>query len=141
MNLKIIRLWLTTSLLFVIADILFSWNPLAAVPYLAHRHETVFRASPLLAHGLWIEALNGLIAALSYRLLESALQGSVWRRGALFGLVMWGFWVVSGTLSAYVWLDIPTSVALGNTLFGLPKCVFIGCGMSRLENRVKKTRI
>jgi hypothetical protein len=109
-----------------LADLLFSWNPIAAAPYLAHRHEPVFRAVPAWLVGMVAEAANGWIAALAFGLVEPALHGSSLRRGALFGLVMWGFWVLSGTFSAYVWLNVPTTLAVTNMVFGLGKCLCLG---------------
>ncbi|MBI4370866.1 MAG: hypothetical protein HY552_01065 [Elusimicrobia bacterium] len=121
------------TILFAIADFVFSWNPLAVAPYAAHRHEAAFRSLPLLDFGLWAEAINGLVASLSFRWIEPALNGSVWKRGSLFGLILWGFWVVSGTMTAFIWLNIPTSLAAANLIFGLPKCLAIGCGIAGLH--------
>ncbi len=124
------KLAVVAATLYGLMDFLCSWNPVAAAPYLLHRHEPVFRSSPQLVLGVLAEAVNGWIAALSFSFIEPALAGSSWRRGTLFGLMIWGFWVISGTLSAYVWLDIPFSLAGINVIFGLPKCLAIGCGVA-----------
>ena len=88
-----------------------------------------------LALGVVAEAVNGWIAALSFSLIEPSIAGSFWRRGTLFGLMVWGFWIISGTFSAYVWLDIPLSLACVNVIFGLPKCLAIGVGVAWFFDR------
>lgn len=124
------KLAIVAATLYGLMDFLWSWNPVAAAPYWLHRHEPVFRSSPQLFLGVIAEAINGWIAALSFVLIEPSLGGPSWRRGALFGLMIWGFWVISGTLSAHVWLDIPSSLSVVNVIFGLPKCLVIGCGVA-----------
>lgn len=126
------RLWLAAVVCFALADLAFSWNPLAAAPYLARRHAPVFRDAPALVFGVFAEVLNGLIAALAFLWVA---RGRGWRDGLLFGLLMWGFWVVSGTMSACVWLDLPASVAIANVAFGLPKCLAIGLGIAWAHSR------
>ena len=121
---------MVAAALYGVADLVFSWNPIAAAPYVQHRHAPAFRRAPALDFGLVAEAVNGWIAALAFVLVEPALRGSPWRRGALFGMLVWGFWIVSGTMSVVVWLDVPDSVAAVNVAFGLPKCLVIGCGMA-----------
>jgi hypothetical protein len=115
-----------------IADLVFSWNPIAAKPYIDHRASPVFRAAPLLGFGVVAEALNGWIAALAFFAIERSLVGGVARRGIVFGSIVWGFWVISGTMSAFVWLELPASLALVNLLFGLLKCLAIGLAMAWL---------
>ncbi len=121
--------------LFGLCDLLFSWNPLAAAPYLAHRAEPLFRAPPALAFGVFAELVNGTIAALAFAAWGRRVPGSPWRRGAIFGATWFGFWVVSGTMSAYVWLAIPDSLALANVAFGLPKCLALGVALAWLWGR------
>lgn len=116
----------TLAAAFGACDLLFSWNPLAAAWYLAHRASPAFRPLPALALGVVAEALNGLVAAGAFVAVERGLGGSPWRRGAVFGAVLWGFWVVAGTLTAAVWLAVPAPVAIANIAFGLPKCLAIG---------------
>jgi len=118
------------AIIYGIADLVFSWNPIAAAPYLAHRREPVFRDPPALMVGFFAEALNGWISSLAFFVLEPALAGSPWRRGTVFGLVVWGFWVFSGTATSFVWLAIPWSLALTNLFFGLLKCLSIGCAIA-----------
>ncbi len=121
--------------LFALCDFVFSWNPLAAAPYLAHRAEPVFRAVPALTFGTLAEGVNGLIAALAFAAWGARVPGSPWRRGLVFGLTWFGFWVVSGTMSAYVWLAVPDSLALANVACGLPKCLALGAALSWLWGR------
>jgi hypothetical protein len=135
--LRFVKLWTAAGLLFGAADFLFSWNPIAAAPYLAHRSEPVFRAFPLIGFGMIAENINGLISASAFLLIGRLIPGSVARRGILFGLMMWGFWVVSGTMSAFATLNLPASVALANVLFGLPKCLAIGCGIAWTDHKLR----
>ena len=51
------------------------------------------------------------------------------------GAAIWAFWCVSGSMTAYVWLDIPAAVALTNVAFGLPKSLAIGCAIFWLWGR------
>jgi hypothetical protein len=132
---RLFALATAASVLFGVADLVFSWNPVAASPYLQNRHLPVFRSEPAFFFGLVAEGINGWIATLSFLLVEPALRGSVWRRGLSFGLMMWAFWVVSGTLSATVWLAVPSALAGMNVVFGLPKSLVIGCGVAWLWSR------
>jgi hypothetical protein len=125
-GLRLIALAAVAAAAFGVCDLAFSWNPLAAAPYLSRRAEPVFRAEPAYALGFAAECGNGWIAALAFVAVEPALRGSPWRRGAVFGAIAWGFWVVSGTFTASVWLAVPAPLALANVAFGLPKCVTIG---------------
>ena len=111
---------------FGVADLVFSWNPLAADPYLENRSLPVFRSEPFLALGFVAEIVNGWIAAVAFTLVERGLAGSPLRRGLIFGGILWGFWVVSGTFTAMVWLALPTTLAITNVAFGLGKCLCIG---------------
>jgi hypothetical protein len=123
--------------IFGVCDLAFSWNPLARLAYLAHAHEPVFRAAPLLSLGFLAECANGWIAALAYGAVAPALAGPSWRRGLIFGVGMWGFWVVSGTFTAAVWLAVPWSVAASNVAFGLPKCLAIGALIALCARRLE----
>ena len=134
---RFIKLWAAAGALYGAADLIFSWNPIAAAPYLAHRAEPVFRAFPLLGFGAVAENINGLVSASAFLLVGRSIEGSVVRRGGLFGLMAWGFWVVSGTMSAYATLNLPASVALMNALFGLPKCLAIGCGIAWVDGKLR----
>ncbi len=133
--------WLFVSLLFAVADFIFSWNPVAAGPYFAVRHLPAFRLAPLFELGFAAELVNGAIALWAFRRIRPALTGTVLANGSIFGLLVWGFWVVSGTLSAFIWLDIPASLAAVNLLFGLPKCLFIGVGIASLEAELAPVRL
>jgi hypothetical protein len=128
---RVVELWLWSALVFAFADLLFSWNPIAAAPYLLHRADPAFRDVPAYAFGLAAELINGAVVALAFLAVERGLHGSPTRRGVLFGSVLWGFWVVSGTMSTYVWMELPVSVAVANILFGLPKSLLIGLGAAR----------
>jgi hypothetical protein len=88
---RLVALASVAALLFAVADFVFFWNPIAAAPYLDHRHDPVFRASPLLGlFGLAAETVNGWIAALAY--LAMRPRGEFWwSRAARFGLCLWGF--------------------------------------------------
>jgi hypothetical protein len=119
-----------SSWLYGLCDFVFSWNPLAAAPYHWHRSELVFRAVPALAFGTLAEGVNGLIAATAFVAVFRRVPGSPWRQGLALGLTAWGFWVISGTMSATVWLDVPWSLAAANVAFGLPKCLCIGWGVA-----------
>ena len=111
---------------------------LAAAPYLAHAHEPVFREAPRLFDvGFLAEIVNGWIATLSYLVVGRALTGAAWRRGLLFGLGIWGFWVVSGTFTVSVWVAIPWSVAVANVIAGLPKCLASGAGVAIAAEKLK----
>jgi hypothetical protein len=114
------------------ADLIFSWNPIAAHGYLSRSSDPVFRHPPALLLGVFAEAVNGWIVTLAFLAIERSLDGSPWRRGLLFGAIIWGFWVVSGTMSAMVWLALPTELAIANIAFGLPKSLAIGCAMAWL---------
>ena len=128
------------AVLFALADALFSWNPVMAAIYRACAREPVFRHPPALGFGFAAEIINGWIAVLAFILIEPGLARSSWRKGILFGLILWGFWVVSGTMSATVWLALPWQVALANVAFGLPKCLFIGCGIAWYRTRQLSAR-
>lgn len=123
---RLVGLAVVASLLYGAADLIFSWNPIAAQPYLANRHLPVFRHEPAYLLGFVAEGINGWIAALAFIVIEAALGGSPWRRGLLFGLLIWGFWVLAGTFSATVWLEVPLMLATANVVFGLPKSLVIG---------------
>lgn len=124
------------SIAYGICDLVFSWNPLAAAPWLAHRAEPAFRAHPALAVGFVTECANGWIATLAFLLVEKSLPRALLRRALAFGAVVWGLWVVSGTATAYVWLDLPPSLALANLAFGLPKCVCIAGAIALAHARL-----
>ncbi len=115
-----------------LCDLIFSWNPLAAAPFFAHRTNPVFRAEPLLFLGGLAEIVNGYVCALSFCLVQASLPGTTLRRGLLFGLVIFGFWVLSGTFSAAVWLNLPPGLIAANIAFGFPKCLAIGAVTSFL---------
>ena len=137
---RLIRIVLLAGIsgaIYGICDLVFSWNPLAAAPYVAHAHEAVFRSSPRLDVGFLAELVNGWIAALSYLVVGRALTGPAWRRGMIFGLGIWGFWVISGTFTASVWLAIPWSVSGANVIAGLPKCLAIGAGVAIVAKKLK----
>ena len=137
MLLRFIKLWVAASVLFGLADFIFSWNPLAAAPYLAHRTEPIFRAVPFLKFGIIVEDINGFISSIAYLSIGRTIEGAPIRRGCVFGLMIWGLWVVSGTMSAFVWLNVPVSLALANVLFGLPKCIAIGSGIAWTWSRLQ----
>ncbi|MBI5631763.1 MAG: hypothetical protein HY921_12870 [Elusimicrobia bacterium] len=137
----LILLAATAGLAFGLLDFIFSWNPIAAAPYWTHHTEPAFRNPPALGLGFFAEAINGWVAAFAFILVEPALQGGWPRRGAQFGLILWGFWVLSGTLSVAVWLDIPTSLAVANIIFGLPKSMAIGICISGAWRKLSKLRM
>ena len=137
---RFIQLWVAASVLFAVSDFVFSWNLLAAAPYFAHRADPIFRVVPFLKFGMIAEDINGLVSSLAFMFVGRSIEGSIVRRGGLFGLTMWGFWVLSGTMSAFVWLDVPASVALTNVAFGLPKCLAIGWGIAWAWNRLDYPR-
>lgn len=128
------------SVLFGVCDFVFSWNPLAAAPYWEHRASPVFRARPLYELGMVAEGINGLVAAAAFLLVRPALPASPRRAGLRFGLVLWAFWVVSGTMSAMVWLEVPRGLAAMNILFGLPKCVAIAIGIAWIAKLLDDAR-
>jgi hypothetical protein len=132
---RLVALAVVAALLYGAADLIFSWNPIAAQPYLVNQHLPVFRAEPAFLLGFVAEGINGWVSALTFTLIEGALLGSPWKRGLLFGLIIWGLWVLSGTLSVAVWLDVPPKLSLMNVIFGLPKSLAIAWGISWFWHR------
>ncbi len=124
------------SWLYGVCDLVFSWNPLAAAPYEWHRAEPVFRAVPALVFGTFAEGVNGFIAAAAFAAVFRRVPGSPWRQGLALGLTAWAFWVVSGTMSTAVWLNVPWSLAAANVAFGFPKCLCIGWGVAWIARRL-----
>jgi hypothetical protein len=91
---------------------------------------------PAYLAGFFAEGVNGLIATLAFLVVEKGLSRARWRRACGFAWLLWGFWIVSGTASAFVWLDLPTSLALVNLAFGIPKCFCIAWVLTLLHSRL-----
>ncbi|HEU4382329.1 MAG TPA: hypothetical protein VFR85_02405 [Anaeromyxobacteraceae bacterium] len=110
-----------------------SWLvPFAAPPHLLLRYAPDFVRDMVGPLGVGIAAsiIWGIIAVIALVAIEPPA-----RRVRVLAPLLWGFWLLSEGLMAWVWLDAPIGPVLGGLAAGLPRSALVAWALARLERR------
>lgn len=110
--------------------------PWAAPPHLLLRWAPDFVREMVGPLGVGIAAsiIWGIIAVIALAAIEPGAASPA-RRARVLAAVLWGFWLLSEGLMAWVWLDAPAGPVLGGLAAGIPRSALVAWVLVRLERR------
>jgi hypothetical protein len=76
--------------------------------------------------GLVFELINGFMLALIYALIHPSLPGQGWKKGIIYGLIVWGLRVVMWAFSTFMMTDMPPALIAITVVTGLIEVLILG---------------
>ncbi len=132
---RAVLLAFVAAVLHLACDLAATLLPVATPPYLllAFAPEAFQALSPL-AVSIAASAVNGIIAAIALAAIEPAAARTPGRQVAVLGAVLFAFWLLSGILTAVVWLTGAGWRLIGALGFGAPRALAVATVLVWLQD-------
>ena len=123
-SIRVVAVGVGAGVVFAVLDGILNANPVARHLYAAYR--PIARQSVNAPLGLLFDIVSGIVMAVVFVILRTALPGGSLAKGLIFGLIVWFFRVAMGVAAQAVMFNVPRSALAYTAASGLIEMLILG---------------